>query len=193
MAVWRQQPSSTINMICGQADCYSNCHIDYKSNIPHDLNGFFEDLCDKCNHSVWDHHRCHAKWEQVRNTQTPVDQEVKKWKTVKDGTERTAILVAISEKVLHDLDQIIGGATNALAEGVERYTRLSLSESFSAQVGSAVKLLEQKYIVLEEKGVKKDHLQRVEESLSNMKRMLELVNASKEHARKEMIEIGSRG
>ena len=193
MAVWKQQRSTTINMICGQVNCYSNCHIDYESNTPHDLNGFFEDLCNKCNHSLWDHHRCPSKWEQVRNTQAPIDQEMKEWKTAKDGTEKTAILVAVSEKVLRDLDQIISGATNALEKGVERYPLLPLSGSFSAQVGSAVKLLEQKYIVLEEKGVNKDHLQRVEESLSCMKRKLELVNASKEHTRKESIEIGYPG
>ena len=193
MAVWKQQRSSTINMICGQVNCYSNCHIDYDSNIPHDLNGFFEWLCDKCNHSLWDHHRCHAKWEQVRNTQTPVDQEMKKWETAKNGTEKTAILVAVSEKVLHDLDQIISGAINSLEEGVGRYTCLSLSGFFSAQVGSAVKLLEQKYIVLEEKCINKDHLQRVEESFNCMKRKLDLVNAYKEQTREQRIEIGYRG
>ena len=185
MAVWKQQPSSTINMICGQANCYSNCHIDYKSNIPHDLNRSIEDLCDKCNHNLWDHHRCLAKWDQVRNTQAPVDQEMKKWETAKDGTKKTAILVTVSEKVLHDLDQIISGATNDLEQWVGQYTRLRLSGRLSAQVDSAVKLLEQKYIVLEEKGINKDHLQRVQESLRNMKWKLELVNASKEHTKGE--------
>jgi len=192
MTVWKQQHSSTVNMICGQANCYSNCHTDYKSNIPHDLNGFFGGLCDKCNHSLWNHHRCRAKWEQVTNTQASVDQSMKEWEAAKDGTEKTAILVAVREKVLHDLDQIINRATSDLAQQVERYAHLSLSGSFSAQVGSAVRLLEQNYIGLEKKGVSQDHLKRVKGSLDNMKRKLELLNNAKESARKERVEIGQR-
>ncbi len=175
MAVWKQRRSSTFNMICGQADCYSNCHIDYKSNISHDLNGFFEEFCDKCNHSLWNHHRCRAEWEKVMNTQASVDQSMREWEAAKDGTEKRTILVAIREKVLHDLDQIINGATKDLAQQVERYAHLSLSGSFSAQVGSAVRL---------------DHLHRVKESLGNMKRKLEILDLANEKARKERVEIG---
>jgi hypothetical protein len=192
MAVWKQQHSSTTNMICGQVNCYSNCDIDYKSNIPYDLNGFFEGSCDKCKHSLWNHHRCRAKWEQVTGTQTSVDQKMKEWEAAKDGTERTAILIAVRESVVHDLDQIINGATNDLTQQVERYARLSLSGSFSEQVGSAVRLLEQNYIGLEKKGVGHDHLQRVKESLRNMKRKLEILNKANENARKERVEIGHR-
>ena len=192
MAVWKQRRSSTFNMICGQANCYSNCHIDYESNISHDLNGFFEDLCDKCNHSLWNHHRCRAKWEKVMNTQTSVDQSIKEWEAAKDGTEKTTILVAVREKVVHDLDQIINGATNDLAHQVDRYAYLSLSGSFSAQVGCAVRLLEQNCRGLEKKGVGQDHLQRVKESLGNMKRKLQILNIANENARRERVEIGQR-
>ena len=113
------------------------------------------------------------------NKQALVDQDMKKWEAAKDRTEKTTILVAVREKVLHDLDRVIYGATNDLEQQVERYARLSLSGSFSAQVGSAVRLLERNYIVLEKKGVNQDHLQRVQESLSTMKKKLELLNDSK--------------
>ena len=179
MAVWRHQRSSTMNMICGQANCYSNCYIDYNSNIPGDLNGCFEVLCDKCNHSLGSHHRCHAKWEKVVNTQTSVDRDMKEWEVTKDGMEKRAILVAVREKVLHELDQFINGATNDLEKQVERYAHISLSGSFSAQVGSAVKLLEENYIALEERGVNQDQLQRVKKSLGHMKRKLQLLNTSR--------------
>ena len=106
------------------------------------------------------------------------------------GMEKTAILIADREKVLHDLDQVMNHATNDLARHVERYTRLSLSGSFSAQVGGAVRLLQQNYVGLEEKGVGLDHLQKVKESLDHMKRKLELLNNSKERARKERVDIG---
>ena len=129
------------------------------------------------------------------NTQTSIDQSMKKWKAAKDGTEKTTILVAVREKVLHDLDQIIKGATNDLAQQVERYEYLSLSGSFSAQVSCAVGLLELRYIGMEKRGAGEHHLQRVKETLDNMKRKLDILNilniASK-NARRERVEIGHR-
>jgi hypothetical protein len=128
--VWKLQHSTTNNMICGEANCYSNCEIDYKSNIPLDLNGHFRGLCNKCNHSLWDHHRCHSKWEQVTDTQVLIDQNMKSELAAKDEKGKMTLLNAFRERVLHDLNQVINGATNDLAQHVERYTRLSLSGTF---------------------------------------------------------------
>jgi hypothetical protein len=193
MAVWKLQPSSTNNMICGQTGCYSNCDIDYKANIPLDLKGRFRGSCNKCNHNLWDHHRCHAKWGQVIDTQVLIDQNVKKkWGAAKDGKGKIAVLIAFREKALRNLNQIINGATGDLAEQVERYTRLSLSGSFSAQVGSAVRLLEQHCTALENKGVDPDQLQKVKESLDHMKKKLDLLISAKEKARKERVGIASQ-
>jgi len=191
MAVWRQQHSSTTNMICGQVNCYSNCDIDYEPKIPLDLKGFFEGLCDMCNHSLWNHHHCRAKWEKVSHMKVSGDQGMKEWEAAKDGKERTAILAAVREKVLRDLDQIIKSATSELVQLVERYARLSLSGSFSAQVGSVVRLLEeQRYTCLESKSVGQDQLQRVKVSLDHMKRKLALLNDARESARWERVEVG---
>ena len=191
MVVWKQQRSSTLNMICGQANCYSNCRIDYESNIPHDLHGFFEGLglCDKCNHSLWNHHRCRAKWDQVMKTQATFDQDMKKWEAAKDGMEKTAILVAVREKTLYEM---IDRATSNLRQLVERYAYLSLSGSFSAQVDSTVRLLEQKYTGLVEKSVDQDHLRRVEESLVNMRRKLMISDISEQRVREERVVIDRR-
>jgi len=177
-------------VICGQSDCYSNCHIDYTSNISHGLNGFFTASCDECNHSPWNHHQCEAIWKQETYTQAPDD--LKEWESAKDGTEKMAILLAVQKKVLHDLDQIISGATNDLAVQVERYARLSLSGRFSTQVESAVRLLEQNYMGLVSKGVGQDHLQRVKASLDDMGRKLEILYMAEENVRKERVEIGNQ-
>ena len=115
---------------------------------------------------------------------------MKEWEAAKDGTEKTTILVAVRDKVLHDLDQIINGATNDLAQQVGRYACLSLSGSFSAQVGCVVRRLEQNYIGLEKKGVGRDHLQRVKRSLDNMTRKLHILNIANENARRETVETG---
>ena len=190
-AVWTLQHSSATNMICGQTNCYSNCEIDYKSNVPLDLKDHFEGLCNRCKHSLWDHHRCHSTWTQVTDTQVLIDQNVKrKWAAAKDGKGKMAVLDAVRERVLRGLDQIIDGATSDLARLVERYTLLALSGIFLAQVASVVRLLEQKYIALYMKGVGPDQLQKVKESLEHMKRKLEIL--TKENARRDRVEIASR-
>jgi len=96
---------------------------------------------------------------------------MKEWDLANDGTEKTAILLAMREKLLRDFDQIINGATNDLALQVERYAHLPLLEMPTGQVGSAVRLLEQNYVGLEKKGVSQNHLQRVKESLDNMRKL----------------------
>ena len=190
MTVWKQQRSSTTNMICGEIDCYSNCNIDYDSNIPLDLKGFFGGSCEKCKHSLWNHHRCRTTWVQVTNTEVSVDQTMKEWHAAKDGTGRTAIVDTVREKVLRELDRIINSATTDLAQSVERYSRLSLSGSFVAQVNSAVRLLAQHYVALEKKGVAHDQLQRVKASLDHMRKKLVLLNNAKENNQKDQVAIG---
>lgn len=193
MPVWKLQKSSTHNMICGQAKCYSNCETDYKSNIPLDLKGRFKGKCNKCKHSLWDHHRCQSTWEQIIDTQVLIDQDVKrKWVAARDGKGKLAVLNARRDRVLRDLNQIINGATDDLAQHVERYTRLSLSGNFSAQVSSVVRLLEQNYTALETKGVDPDQLQKVNESVEHMKRKLELLNDAKDYVRKDRVGIAAQ-
>ena len=114
---------------------------------------------------------------------------MKDWDAAKVGTERTAILTTMREKVLRELNQIINSATTDLAQLMERYSRLSLSGSFVVQVESAVRLLQQHYIAMEKKGVDQDQLQRVKVSLGHMERKLELLNGAKESTRKERVAI----
>jgi len=68
----------------------------------------------------------------------------KKWEMVKDKKARKVVLTKMHRQVLHDLNQVIIGATGNLDQLVKRYTRLPLSGSFTTQVASAVRLLEQK-------------------------------------------------
>ena len=171
-------------MICGHINCYSNCEIDYKSNIPLGVQGRFGGLCEKCNHSLWNHYLCQYKWEQVTDTQSSVKQNMKKWEAAKDGAKKTALLDTIRDQVLSDLDRIINTATDDLAQLVGQYTRLSLSGSFSAQVGSAVRLLEQRYLGLAEKeDVSQDQLQKVKDSLNHTMRKLALLEYAKARAK----------
>ena len=191
--VWKQRRTATNNMICGQPNCYSNCYKDYKTNIPLSLKGLFGRPCQLCNHSLWNHHRTRAMWEPIVDTHVSVDQNMKKrWEAARDGKEKAAALVEASRQVLRDLNNVISYATNNLEQLVERYADLSLSGNFSAQVDSAVRLLEQNYAVLEKKGVNEDQLQKVKRSLDHMKRKLALLTTSKENTQKESVGIGSQ-
>jgi len=193
MVVWRLQGSSTNNMVCGVDKCYSNCEIDYKANIALDLKGRFRGSCHKCNHSLWNHHRCQAKWEQVTDTQVLVDHGVKKkWETAKDEKGKTAVLVAFRERLLHKLDQVINRGIDDLAQLVERYSGLALSGGFSTQVDKTVGLLEHRYLALMGGDVNRDQLQKVDESLGLMKKKLKLLNNAEENARKETVGIRSQ-
>jgi hypothetical protein len=90
------------------------------------------------------------------------------------------------EKELRDLNQLINGATNSLAGQVERYNRLSLSGSLSAQIGSAVRLLKQHHTALENKGMGPDQL------LVLLNRKLVLLNSAKGQARNKRVGIASQ-
>jgi hypothetical protein len=101
LVVWKQERTSTNNLLCGQINCYSNCYIDYQTNIPLDLRGFFGRSCPECNHSLQNHHRCHAKWNKVVNMQVSFDPDmIKRWEAATDRMEKTVIMVVASEKVL---------------------------------------------------------------------------------------------
>jgi len=119
--------------------------------------------------------------------QVLVNEHMKKtWETAKDERGKTMALIAVNEMVLHDLEQTISRTTNNLASLVEQYTDLSLTGSFSVQMKGAVKFLEQKYIVMEKTGVR---LEKVKESLDQIKRKLELLDNPKENGQPESVGI----
>ena len=121
-------------------------------------------------------------WDKIIDKQVSVDQGMKKmWEAARDGKEKSAAFLAASGKVLCDLNDVISRATNELEQLVDQYSELSLSGSFSAQVGSAVRLLEQNYAGLEKKGVDQDQRQKVKRSLDHMKKKLALLNTAKEN------------
>ena len=108
----------------------------------------------------------------------------------KDRKEKTEALIEPIKTILNELNQVIDRATNDLEQQVKQYADLALSGSFSAQVDSAVRLLEQNYAVMEKKPIGPDQLRKVQESLYLMKRKLELLNTTRAEARVDRVEIG---
>jgi hypothetical protein len=187
MAVWKQQTTHTKNLICGKINCYSTCQIDYKPNILFELKGLLGGSCNTCKHSLRKHHRYRTKWEEVIDTQVSIDQDMKKqWEAAKDSEEQAVVLSKAHQKVESDLDLVINRATDDLGQLVERYNRLALSASFSAQVDSAIRLLEENYMALESKGVGRDQLQKVTTSLDRLREKRELLKSAKEKAQHDV-------
>jgi len=102
----------------------------------------------------------------------------KEWEAATDGKEKTAAFIAVTEMVLHDLNQVINHATNDLAQLIEQYGRLSLSGSFLEQLGSTIRLLEQRYKAMEKTGTAQSNLRMVTMSSDHVRRKLELLSNS---------------
>ena len=137
------------------------------------------ETCNQCHHSLWDHHHYRVSWEQVNDQQVSVDQTMEsKWKAAKNAKDKTETLIAAGKKTLNQLNSVIDRATNELSRLADDYSRLSLSRSFSAQMEKAVRLLEQSYKGMEEKGVGGEQLEKVRESLDVMKKKMELVKGA---------------
>ena len=62
----------------------------------------------------------------------------RRWNEEKDGKVATTTLTAVDEMIQHELNQAINYAMGGLVQLVERYDRLSLVGSCSAQVRGAV-------------------------------------------------------
>ena len=129
--------------------------------------------------------------KQQRTTTRKIDNQVlidedmkKKWDEAKDGKETTATLIAVNEMILHHLKQVANCSTGDLVQLVAQYAELSLAGSCSAQVRSAIRVLERKYIAMKEKRIGQDELQKVKESLDHMKRKLEFLKNVEEDTQK---------
>ena len=131
-----------------------------------------------------------AQADQAAATKAETDERIvrlRKSSAVKDEKEKTTALIAINEIVLHKLNQAIDGAPSDLAQLVEDYGRFSLSGSFLEQLGSTIRLLEQRYKDMENSGMGPLHLQEKKKSLDDVKRKLEFLNSAKENAQKSLL------
>ncbi|THU98456.1 hypothetical protein K435DRAFT_795647 [Dendrothele bispora CBS 962.96] len=122
-------------------------------------------------------------WEDEEQTQNIVDEEMKKkFMDAKSEKEKKEHLKKMLEGSLDTLTAHIETSTEELATLASKYADLSLSGSFSGQVEKAVKMLEQNHKAMEEKGVDKSTLDKVQKSLDEMKRKLDLLRkAQKEN------------
>ena len=187
---WKQQPSSTLNYLCTTPNCYSTCGVQHSvANVFLLFPRQFA-LCSNCKHPHSSHSHLRATWVRVHETRVSVDDNMRnQWEAAKHEKERINALLATSKSALEDLSRIIDDAMEGLAQLAEEYAHLSLSGDPSAPLGRAIRLLEQRYKGMEEKGVGMELLATVRTSLERMKVRLDLPGKAKEKAR-ERIEGG---
>ena len=117
------------------------------------------------------------------DTQAPVDEG---WEAAKVEKEDTELLISTYEGALGDLNDAMDRNVDDLARLTEDYATLSLSGPFSAHMEKATGLLEHQYKDMERKGVSKEQLSRMQDSVDLTKRKLELVKMAEEKALREM-------
>ena len=125
-------------------------------------------------------------WAKECVEQASVDEGIQKWEAAKAEKEGTELLIATYERELGDLNDAMDGTVGHLARLVEDYAPLSISGPFSAHMEKTILLLEQRYKDMEQKGVSKERLEKIQDSLELMIRKLELVTKAEEQALKEM-------
>jgi len=132
-------------------------------------------------------------WEQLLTTTHKIEKQVfvedtnRRCEMVKDEKEKTTALIAINEIVVHNLNQAIDRATNDLVQLVEEHGRSSLSGGFLDQLGSTIRLLEQRYVDMENNWAGQFTLQERKKGLDDVKRKLALLNSAKENAQKDSV------
>ena len=176
---WKQQRIRYSNYLCNAPECHSNCH---SSRLFTPISRLLRLRCAKCNHSHRSHHRTRHVWAQENDTQASVNED---WEAAKAEKEETELLIATYESELKDLNHAMDRTLDDLARLTEGYAALSLSEPFSAHVEKTTRLLEHRYKNMEWKGVSKEQLDKMQDSLDLTKRKLELVKKA-EKALKEM-------
>ncbi|KAF8320491.1 hypothetical protein DL93DRAFT_2052832, partial [Clavulina sp. PMI_390] len=191
--VWKQQESPFHNTLCSEMGCYSNCHKECK--LPFSLNpnrmkrckSMKGDTCLHCNHSIMRHSHYRVLWEQVPDAQVTVDKEMmKKWQNAKEGKERDDAILEGMQSTLDKLTQSIEQHVKELADLARDYAKLSLSGSFSAQVAKAINLLEMRLETMRNSGIEKEQLDKVNASLEEMKKKLELLKVADKKSPKNL-------
>lgn len=121
----------------------------------------------------------------MEETQTSIDDHVKRqWEAAKDEKEKTAALVATSERALSDLNRVTHDAMDELARWAAEYAGLSLAGSFSAHIEKATLLMKQRCKTMEEKGVGVEQLGKMQRSLEQMEGKLNLLREAREGVKK---------
>jgi len=102
-----------------------------------------------------------------------------------DANKTTTVSIAEVKKTIETYNKEIEQATEEIGHLAEQYSELSLSGSFSGQVGKSVKLFETHLESIRNRS-DPENVQRIEESLDRLKKKLSLLHNAAEVARQKV-------
>ncbi|KAM6499744.1 hypothetical protein JOM56_005252 [Amanita muscaria] len=136
--------------------------------------------CPRCKHPY--HHHTHdcMEWRQKDHQRIVINQDAEnKYTGAKDENEKQEALKATIQETINDLSDEIEDCLNRLGLLTEEYSKLSLSGSFTGQVGKTVVLLELNLESMRNNGTVPESVRKVEKSLERMKEMLSILEKAK--------------
>ena len=112
-----------------------------------------------------------------------IDNKLKRHRN--EANKTTTIPIAEVQKTIESYNKEIEQATEEIGRLAEQYSELSLSGSFSGQIGKSVKLFET-YLESVRNQLDLETVKQIEESLDRLKKKLSLVHSEAEAVRKKV-------
>ncbi|EDR10206.1 uncharacterized protein LACBIDRAFT_325894 [Laccaria bicolor S238N-H82] len=176
---WTLQDTDTYNTTCQFSLCYTNCQEKCSGGFT--LLGrwklikcrklaYYGGTCIECSHSMKHHLQGKKAWYEKLEKINCID-------------ETTTIAEVL--KTIDTCNENIEEATAQIGRLAEQYSELSLSGSFSGQVGKSVRLIETHLESIRNRS-DPESAKRIEESLNVLKKKLRLLEDAAEAARKKV-------
>ena len=196
---WIYKDQSHHSTLCGEPQCYSNCHVPCTLSFSVDPKGlrgcaaFWDgkndfDYCRRsgCGHHMDKHRHYNSIWFHQEEKETYTDEAAKK------RHEEATELLKNNEVSITDVRKIIENTGKEMAEATEeigrlaaKYSELSLSGSFSGQVKKSVKLLETHLEGIRNKS-DPESIKQIEASLEQLKNKLRVLEVAAEAAKNKI-------
>ncbi|EDR10209.1 uncharacterized protein LACBIDRAFT_318382 [Laccaria bicolor S238N-H82] len=179
--IWETQISVTQNTVCHFPLCYTNCHEECSGGFTLGRWKLIEcrrlannrGICKECRHPITYHQHDKVAWCEKVEEKNCIDNET--------ATVSIAQVLETIETYKKEIEE----GTVGIGRLAEQYSELSLSGSFSGQVGKSVTLFETHLENMRNKS-DPESVKRIEESLNQLKNKLRLLQDAAKAAHKKV-------
>ena len=196
--VLKDQPDHST--LCGEPQCYSNCHSFCTLAFSVDPKGLREcaafwldgegvrDYCQrtKCGHHMDKHRHYNSTWFPLKEKEIYTDEAAKK--RHEEATEllkNNEVSIADVRKIIENTGKEMEEATQEIGRLAAKYSELALSGSFSGQVKKSVKLLDTHLDCIRNKS-DPESIKQIEASLEQLKNKLRVLEVAAEAAKNKI-------
>ncbi|KAM6499732.1 hypothetical protein JOM56_005240 [Amanita muscaria] len=191
--VWTLCATREPNTTCLLPDCYSNCPInrpELEKSHRSKASTWEKNWSEHIPHPYHHHTHDHIEWQQKDHQRIVINRDAeKKYNAAKNENEKQEALKATIQETINNLSEEIENCLNRLALLTEEYAKLSLSGSFTGQVGKTVLLLELNLESMRNNGTDSELVRKVAESLERMKEMLNILEEAKAKVRQQILRL----